>query len=119
VHIPVHTPVAATGGGRPVVCELISADGGRDIDLTHRAERLTVGRVGTAVVLDDERVSSRHAELVPAPGGQWLLDDTGSLNGTWVNGRRVERASLVHGDEVRFASSGPRFLFSRLAGAGR
>jgi pSer/pThr/pTyr-binding forkhead associated (FHA) protein len=109
----------AAGTSRIVVCELISADGGRDIDLTDRTERVTVGRVDTDVVLDDGRVSYRHAELVPAAGGQWLLDDTDSLNGTWVNGRRVERASLVHGDEVRFAGSGPRFLFSRLAGAGR
>jgi pSer/pThr/pTyr-binding forkhead associated (FHA) protein len=40
-----------------------------------------VGRAGTDVVLDDGRVSSHHAELVPAEGGQWLLDDAASPTG--------------------------------------
>jgi hypothetical protein len=120
IEVPSPAPAAATAGAqRLVVCELIAADGGVGIDLTGRTGRLTVGRAGTDVVLDDGRVSSHHAELVPAQGGQWLLDDAASLNGTWVNGRRVERANLVHGDEISFASEGPRFLFSRLADADR
>ena len=30
------------------------------------------------------------------------MEDLGSANGTWLNGRRVTRAQAVHGDELRF-----------------
>jgi pSer/pThr/pTyr-binding forkhead associated (FHA) protein len=50
------------------------------------------------IFLDDVTVSRRHAEL------QWINDevrlcDLGSLDGTYVNGKAVESAMLVHGDE--------------------
>jgi len=55
---------------------------------------------GCDVVLADARVSKRHAAVVPA-AGRYFLEDLGSLNGTFVNGRRVEgRVALVAGDEI-------------------
>jgi hypothetical protein len=44
-------------------------------------------------------VSRRHAALQRVPGG-WLLVDRASTHGTHLNGRRVDRAILVDGDEV-------------------
>jgi hypothetical protein len=44
-------------------------------------------------------VSRRHAALQRVEGG-WLLVDRASTHGTWVNGRRIDRAIVVDGDEI-------------------
>ena len=51
------------------------------------------------VHLDDASVSRRHARIVERSGRAWLLDDR-SMNGTWVNGQRVDAAILSNGDEI-------------------
>jgi predicted component of type VI protein secretion system len=62
---------------------------------------LVLGREHADVTLDDEEVSRRHALVRPVPGGL-EVEDLGSLNGTWVNGARIERAArLAPGDELR------------------
>jgi len=59
-----------------------------------------IGRgLSVDVHLDDASVSRRHARIVERSGRAWLLDDR-SLNGTWVNGRRVDAAILSDGDEI-------------------
>jgi hypothetical protein len=59
-----------------------------------------VGRSSACrLVLDHDTVSRRHAQLRHTPQG-WEIVDLGSLNGTWVNGWRVERATLHPGDVV-------------------
>ncbi|MCW2984050.1 MAG: hypothetical protein JWR63_1620 [Conexibacter sp.] len=45
-------------------------------------------------------VSRRHAALQRVENG-WLIVDRTSTHGTWVNGRRVGRAILADGDELR------------------
>ena len=50
--------------------------------------------------LDDITVSRRHAEFVRTEQG-FVLRDAGSLNGTYLNGERVEEAPLANGDEVQ------------------
>ena len=55
----------------------------------------------------DLDASGRHAEL-RREGGRWYVVDAGSRNGTWVNGRRVDRHALTHGDEIEFGPGGPR-----------
>lgn len=64
-------------------------------------DRVTAGRSGDSTVfLDDITVSRRHAVLEPTTSG-WHLRDVGSLNGTYVNGRRVDDAILANGDELQ------------------
>jgi len=49
-------------------------------------------------------ISREHAKLI-IQGGQWLLQDMQSTNGTFVNGRRLasgERVALQEGDQLRF-----------------
>jgi pSer/pThr/pTyr-binding forkhead associated (FHA) protein len=63
---------------------------------------LSVGRAddaGLRIALDG--ISRQHARLTPA-GDEVLVEDLGSANGTWINGKRVSRAQAVHGDEIRF-----------------
>lgn len=51
------------------------------------------------LLLDDITVSRHHAVFVCQQGRLWV-EDLGSTNGTYVNGKRVERAELASGDEV-------------------
>lgn len=66
--------------------------------------KITVGRQApAAVVLEDDSVSRRHAEVELTPGGV-MLRDLGSANGTLVNGEPVgtEQVALQLGDTVSF-----------------
>lgn len=51
------------------------------------------------IVVNDKRVSRYHAEIVQR-GGTWLVRDTGSTNGTAINGRLVREAPLTTGDRI-------------------
>ncbi len=63
---------------------------------------LTVGRAEEATLhLPIDGISRQHARLTPA-GDEILLEDLGSANGTWLNGKRISRAQAQHGDEISF-----------------
>ena len=64
-------------------------------------EKMTIGRSPDAeVFLDDVTVSRNHALLVRRRDGLYV-DDLGSLNGTYVNRRRIESHRLQNGDELQ------------------
>ncbi|MEA2166727.1 MAG: hypothetical protein QOF76_27 [Solirubrobacteraceae bacterium] len=57
------------------------------------------------IVVDDENVSRRHAEIRPS-GGAWIVRDMGSTNGVRVNGHRVSDAQpLRTGDKIEVGVS--------------
>jgi hypothetical protein len=61
----------------------------------------TIGRhPDSDIFLDDVTVSRRHAEVVLVDEGV-LVKDLGSLNGSYVNGERVDERTLTSGDEVQ------------------
>ena len=63
---------------------------------------MLVGRAEDAsLCLPIESISRQHARLTPA-GDEVLVEDLGSANGTWINGKRVSRGQARHGDEIRF-----------------
>ncbi len=64
-------------------------------------ERVSVGRTpDAAIFLDDVTVSRNHALIVRRQDG-YYIDDLGSLNGTYVNRRRIESHKLTDGDEIQ------------------
>ena len=63
------------------------------------------------IVLDGATVSRKHAEF-RRQGSRYVVCDVGSLNGTYVNGERVELAVLAIGDQIRIG----RYLLSFAAG---
>ena len=67
-----------------------------------QGERTTIGRSPDCdVFLDDVTVSRKHAVLVQADG-TFSIEDLGSLNGTFVNRKRIDSATaLESGDEVQ------------------
>ena len=98
--IGVHGPalVVRSGGGRSG--ETFAPQG----------DRTTIGRSpDCGIFLDDVTVSRRHAVLVH-DGDRWAIEDGGSLNGTFVNRKRVERAELDDGDEVQIGKYRMTFL---------
>jgi pSer/pThr/pTyr-binding forkhead associated (FHA) protein len=92
--------VVRSGGGRA----------GETFPLTH--DRTSLGR-GTEceIFLDDVTVSRRHSVVTRGADG-FTLHDEGSLNGTYVNRRRVESAKLEDGDEVQIGKYKLTFLES-------
>jgi FHA domain/zinc-ribbon domain len=73
-------------------------------------DRLTVGRrPDSDIFLDDVTVSRDHAILVRR-GSAYHLDDCGSLNGTYVNRRRIESHQLSDGDELQIGKYKLAFL---------
>ena len=90
--------VVRSGGGRV----------GESFPLDH--ERMSIGRrPDSEVFLDDVTVSRDHAILVRR-GGEVFLDDLGSLNGTYVNRRRIDSHRLEDGDEVQIGKYKLTFL---------
>ena len=75
-------------------------ESGRHVVLALSREWTRIGRSMAADLrFDDATVSRRHALVVSQPEGVRVLDDR-SLNGVYVNGRRVEWSPLSDGDEV-------------------
>ncbi|MFF5706787.1 FHA domain-containing protein [Streptomyces sp. NPDC012794] len=70
------------------------------------------------VVIDDARVSWRHA-TIGWNGRGWAIEDHGSTNGTYVHGARVQQTELVPGTPVHLgnATDGPRLNISGAAAA--
>jgi hypothetical protein len=88
-----------TGEGATLV---IRSGGGRSGEaFSLSGERLAIGRSPEAeIFLDDVTVSRNHALLVRRRDGLYI-DDLGSLNGTYVNRRRIESHKLSNGDELQ------------------
>jgi hypothetical protein len=90
---------------------VVRAGGGRAGEsFTPAGERTLIGRSPDChVFLDDVTVSRRHAELV-REGDRFVIRDLGSLNGTFVNKRRIESAALEDDDEVQIGKYRMTFL---------
>ena len=59
----------------------------------------------------ETKVSTHHAEI-RFEGGNYFVVDTGSSNGTLVNGKKVSRQKLKVGDKVTFGAGGPESQFA-------
>ena len=71
---------------------------------------LTIGRDAACTVrLEDPAVSSRHCVIVKA-GDRFVLRDSNSTNGTFVNGKAAAEVDLKHGDEIRVGHVRFQFL---------
>ena len=64
-------------------------------------DRTTVGRSPDCdIFLDDVTVSRRHA-VITEQDGRFVIEDLGSLNGTFLNRHRIEQAALSDDDELQ------------------
>jgi len=67
---------------------------------------IKIGRLSSAHLrLEDDKVSRVHAVLETAADGALSIIDMGSVEGTWVNGKRVTKARVQFGDELRLGDT--------------
>jgi hypothetical protein len=81
---------------------VVRAGGGRAGEsFLPAGERTRIGRSPDCeIFLDDVTVSRNHAVLIERDG-RFFVEDEGSLNGTFVNRRRIDNAPLENGDELQ------------------
>ena len=79
--------------GHPRLLVTSGALAGTSLGLTD--QQITVGRANDAtLVLNDDYASSRHARLFPQDG-QWIVEDLGSTNGTYIDRQKVTQPTPV------------------------
>jgi pSer/pThr/pTyr-binding forkhead associated (FHA) protein len=91
---------AAAGGGRQrrgAPTKLVVSEGiltGTTVAL--QGQTITLGRAhDSTIVLDDDYASSRHARIYPDRDGQWIVEDLGSTNGTYLDRTRLTTPTPV------------------------
>ena len=66
----------------------------------------TLGRhPNNSIQVLDRIVSKEHARVTRGPNGTHIIRDAGSLNGTWINGTRVNEHTFVDGDQLQLGNS--------------
>ncbi|MCM1945432.1 MULTISPECIES: FHA domain-containing protein FhaB/FipA [Streptomyces] len=87
-------PPQPSGGGRSrrgAPTKLVVSEGtltGTTVAL--QGQTITLGRAhDSTIVLDDDYASSRHARIYPDRDGQWIVEDLGSTNGTYLDRTRL------------------------------
>jgi adenylate cyclase len=70
----------------------------------------TLGRhPNNSIQVLDRIVSKEHARITRGPSGTHIIRDAGSLNGTWINGVRVNEHTFVEGDQLQLGNTVFRF----------
>jgi hypothetical protein len=90
---------------------VVRSGGGRAGEIFQPAsERTLIGRSPDCeIFLDDVTVSRKHAVLAERDG-KFFIEDQGSLNGTFVNKKRIESGELEDGDELQIGKYRLTFL---------
>src|SRR5262245_60523064 len=79
----------------------IAGSGKRSFDLAPGGGSVVIGRSEDATLyVNSPRLSRRHCQVLVGPSGL-ELQDLGSANGTFLNGRKVDRALLRTGDVIQ------------------
>jgi pSer/pThr/pTyr-binding forkhead associated (FHA) protein len=95
----VQLPLEDLSEGKAVLVVKKGPDAGTNFFL--EKDVVTCGRDASSdIFLDDVTVSRRHAEI-RRNGNEFTIVDSDSLNGTFVNRNRVEKAPLKNGDEIQ------------------
>src|SRR5512147_1375474 len=87
----------------------LNADGGAQKSWPLPETPTLFGRGDDAAACIDDHEMSRHHFVVSAEKGRYSITDQHSTNGTWVNGRRIETATLRENDRIRAGSTQFRF----------
>ncbi len=96
-------------GGKSIHLTVIEGDlKGKSFDITGLGT-YTIGRRDCDIVLDDEKVSRKHASIIIVQVDKYSVQDLASRNGTFVNGIRLTRRNIQHNDLIRIGNCTLRF----------
>lgn len=96
-------------GGKSIYLTVIEGDlKGKSFDITGIGTH-TIGRKDCDIVLDDEKVSRKHASIIVVQADRYAVQDLASRNGTFVNGVRLSRRNIQHNDLIRIGNTTLRF----------
>ncbi|ACU68989.1 FHA domain containing protein [Catenulispora acidiphila DSM 44928] len=88
----------ARRSGPPAPTRLVVVGGslaGTTVNITS-GQQVTMGRAhDSTIVLDDDYASSRHARLYPDASGQWIVEDLGSTNGTFLGQTKLNAPTVA------------------------
>ncbi|MDT0342116.1 FHA domain-containing protein FhaB/FipA [Streptomyces litchfieldiae] len=72
-----------------------------------QGQTITLGRAhDSTIVLDDDYASGRHARIYPDRDGQWIVEDLGSTNGTYLDrGRLTAPVPIPPGTPIRIGKT--------------
>ena len=100
---PDNGEVAAAAAGEPSKLRLkVTAGNAAGAELCIE-DPLMIGRneAGDGNLGEDLEISREHARLSRQEDGAWAIEDLGSTNGTFVNGRKIDKPALLFpGDEI-------------------
>ncbi len=90
---------------------IVVLSGGTETNYELKAGENLIGRLPDCPIsVNHPAASGRHA-VIHSEGGEFVLEDLGSRNGTFVNQQRIDgRVKLNHNDEIRFGGADARFL---------
>jgi pSer/pThr/pTyr-binding forkhead associated (FHA) protein len=96
------------GGGRNAPTKLVVSEGsltGTTVAL--QGQTISLGRAhDSTIVLDDDYASSRHARIYPDRDGQWIVEDLGSTNGTYLGRTRLTTPTPIPpGEPIRIGKT--------------
>lgn len=115
-HTAAHPVVQIDADDQPLLVVIRGSNTGSRFGLDQ--ELTTIGRdPSSTVLLDDVTVSRHHAEVRAVEDG-YTVRDVGSLNGTYVNGDRVEEHRLAEGDQLQVGRYRLVFAFGARDGDG-
>ena len=84
----------------------VSPSQGAPFEVAVDRDQMVIGRSMSSDVAINDRFLSRHHARLRREGEDWLIEDLGSRNGTFVNGARVDVATAVHpGDIITMSAS--------------
>ncbi|NLU68656.1 FHA domain-containing protein [Streptomyces sp. HNM0574] len=95
-------------GGRNAPTKLVVSEGslaGTTVAL--QGQTISLGRAhDSTIVLDDDYASSRHARIYPDRDGQWIVEDLGSTNGTYLGRSRLTTPTPIQpGSPIRIGKT--------------
>jgi len=65
---------------------------------------ITIGRSSdNDLMLNFPEISGHHAQLITGDAGEYVLEDLGSTNGTFVNGSKIKKTAITQRDNIKFA----------------
>ena len=100
----------ALQGTRAVLTVVSGPSMGRVFTVAEGGDPTVIGRSKDVQVrVDDAGASREHARFLETEDGTYVVEDMGSTNGTFVDGKRVERAELQSGDRIHI---GPNVVIS-------